>query len=63
LHNKSYTVILDEDEQGNLIFPIPQELFEGENAWSVGDTILWQILDDQAVVVNQSLVTRKQTKN
>lgn len=59
----TYVVTLDEDDEGNLVFPLPQELFEGDNPWLIGDKITWEVLEDKtSVVKNISWLERKNIK-
>ncbi len=38
--NKSYTVYVEEDENGNQVLPLPQEMLK-ETGWQEGDTLQW----------------------
>ena len=37
---KFWTVVVDEDEQGNLVLPLPQEMLD-EVGWNPGDNLEW----------------------
>lgn len=59
-----HIVTLEEDEAGNLILPLPKELFEGDNPWEIGDILDWAVLGDKSIVVtNVSYMKRKSAKN
>jgi hypothetical protein len=47
--NTDYTVTLDEDENGDLLMPIPEELFN-ELGWEEDDLLEWIVEDDQIVL-------------
>jgi hypothetical protein len=47
--NTDYTVTLDEDENGDLLMPIPEDLFD-ELGWEEDDLLEWVIEDDHIVL-------------
>jgi len=58
--NKSWTVIVEEDEEGNAVLPLPQEMID-ELGWLTGDVLDMNIDEDTGtiVVVNLSCNERK----
>jgi hypothetical protein len=44
-----YTVTLDEDENGDLLMPIPEDFFD-ELGWEEDDLLEWIIEDDHIVL-------------
>lgn len=50
--SKRFTVILDEDEFGDLILPIPDEVCE-ELGWEVGDDLDYDIIDDDTFTIKK----------
>ena len=44
--SKRFTVTIEEDEFGELILPIPDEVCE-ELGWEIGDELEYDILDDE----------------
>ena len=44
--SKRFTVTIEEDEFGDLVLPIPDEVCE-ELGWEVGDDLEYEILDDE----------------
>jgi hypothetical protein len=64
--SKSYTVTLVEadDGSGDLILPIPDELWK-ELGWEVNDTINWKIREDGTAIlskIQQSVVEKQQSE-
>lgn len=53
-----YTVILEEDEYGDVILPFPAELIEKYN-WLEGDTLSWDIIDNGVRITNISAEARQ----
>ena len=54
-------VKIEEDENGELILPIPKELTEGDNPWLVGDKITWTINEDgSCTLVNETWNSRQE---
>jgi len=58
--NKSWTVEVEEDEEGNAVLPLPQEMID-ELGWLTGDVLDMNIDEDTGtiVVVNLSCNERK----
>lgn len=56
--NKSWEVILEEAESGEIILPVPPELIE-ENGWREGDELEFEIQEDCVVITNASEKLRK----
>jgi len=58
--NKSWTVIVEEDEEGNAVLPLPQEMID-ELGWLTGDVLDMNIDEETEtiVVVNLSCNERK----
>jgi bifunctional DNA-binding transcriptional regulator/antitoxin component of YhaV-PrlF toxin-antitoxin module len=52
----TYTVTLEEDENGDLIMPIPTELL-AQMGWDEGDTLIWE------EAFNGSYILKKQDEN
>lgn len=50
--SKRFTVTLEEDEFGELILPIPDEVCE-ELGWEVGDELEYDIIDDDSFSVRK----------
>lgn len=53
---KTFTVIVEEDENGDLIIPLPKELSEGDYPWLVGDTLEWDIEENPSGSTNPRVV-------
>jgi bifunctional DNA-binding transcriptional regulator/antitoxin component of YhaV-PrlF toxin-antitoxin module len=51
--SKRFTVTLEEDEFGELILPIPDEVCE-ELGWEVGDELEYDIIDDNTFSVRKA---------
>ena len=49
--SESYKVTLEEAENGDLILPLPKELFEGDQPWFEDDELEWSIRADEAIVM------------
>ena len=47
--NTDYTVILDEDENGDLFMPIPADFLDSLG-WQEDDLLEWIVEDDQIVL-------------
>jgi len=58
--NKSWIVIVEEDEEGNAVLPLPQEMID-ELGWLTGDVLDMNIDEETEtiVVVNLSCNERK----
>lgn len=57
----SYIVTLEEDDNGNLVLPLPKELFEGDRPWMTDDKIVWSVSEDGvATLTNESWLNRKE---
>jgi hypothetical protein len=58
---KSYTVVIEEDDEGNLVLPLPEELFNGDHPWMPDDIIVWEV-DDNGVttLTNKSWLIRNE---
>lgn len=57
--NNSWTVILEEDENGEIVLPLGEE-FMKENGWEIGDKIDWSVEDGYAVMINLSKKAREE---
>lgn len=55
-------VKLEEDENGDLILPIPQEFLEGEHPWLTDDVLLFRIEEDAVYITNKTLEERQSNK-
>jgi hypothetical protein len=49
IQNTDYTVILDEDDNGDLFMPIPADFLD-ELGWQEDDLLEWIVEDDQIVL-------------
>ena len=47
-----YTVTLIEDNEGNLILPLPKELFEGSNPWLENDDLEWDVDENNSATIS-----------
>mgnify|MGYP000013443574 CR=1 FL=1 len=56
--NKSWEVVLEEDENGDVILPFPPELIE-KYGWLEGDQIEFEIKDDCAIIINTTAKMRE----
>ena len=56
--NKSWEVILEEDENGEVILPFPPELIKKYN-WFEGDEIEFEIKDGGAIIINTTAKMRE----
>ena len=45
--SKRFTITIEEDEFGELILPIPDEVCE-ELGWEVGNELEYEIIDDES---------------
>ena len=55
-------VTLEEDpETGDLILPLPPELFENGN-WEIGDTLNFEVENDAIILTNVSFLERQSNK-
>ena len=54
--SKVYTATVEEDEDGNAVIPLPQEMLE-ELGWNEGDTLDWDASKD-----GQIILSKKQTE-
>lgn len=50
MNNGTWTVVLEEDEWGDLILPFPPE-FSDQNDWQEGDTLKFTVNDDQSCTI------------
>lgn len=58
----NYTIIVEEDpETGDLILPLPLELFENDD-WKIGDTLTFEVEDDAIILTNKSFLERQSNK-
>jgi hypothetical protein len=58
-----YEVILEEDGDGNLILPLPDELFQGDRPWLIGDKLEWTVNNDSSVILtNLTWIIRNKDK-
>lgn len=48
--NKSWTVEVEEDEEGNAVLPLPQEMID-ELGWLTGDVLDMDINEETGVVI------------
>lgn len=55
MEDKTYTVILEEDENGECILPLPDDLFDGENPWIIGDTISFEMIENTESVLIKNI--------
>lgn len=62
MENKTYTVILEEDEAGECILPIPNDLFEGDNPWLENDEISFDLVEnsESVIMTNVSWIARQE---
>jgi antitoxin component of MazEF toxin-antitoxin module len=58
--NNSFIVKLIEDENGDLILPIPEELSDSLG-WEIGDTINFELSGNSVIITNLSANSRKET--
>lgn len=47
-----YTVTLIEDDEGNLVLPLPKELFEGNNPWLENDDLEWDVDENNSTTIS-----------
>ena len=59
--NKSWTVIVEEDEDGNCILPLPQEMID-ELGWLTGDDLDFNIDEETGGVIVKN-ITCDERKN
>lgn len=52
--NKSWTVTVEEDEEGNLVLPLPQEMID-ELGWLTDDILSIDINDDTGVCIVKNI--------
>jgi hypothetical protein len=52
--NKSWTVIVEEDEDGNCVLPLPQEMID-ELGWLTGDVLDMDINEETGVVIVKNI--------
>lgn len=50
---ESWVVSIDENEDGDLVLPLPNELLAALG-WETGDHLSWAIREDGTVVLSQS---------
>ena len=48
----TYTARLEEDENGDLVLPLPEELLEELN-WQIDDTLEWKVLENGNIILNK----------
>lgn len=48
--NKSWTVIVEEDEDGNAVLPLPKEMID-ELGWITGDILNMDVNEETGVVI------------
>ena len=48
--NKSWTVTVEEDKEGNLVLPLPQEMID-ELGWLTGDVLNMDIDEETGVCI------------
>ncbi len=53
-----WTVIIEEDKNGDAILPFPPELI-AKHGWLEGDDIEFEIKDDHIVIINHSAKMRE----
>jgi hypothetical protein len=58
--NKSWTVIVEEDEEGNCVLPFPKEMID-ELGWLEGDTLDMEVNEETGTItlINISCNERK----
>jgi bifunctional DNA-binding transcriptional regulator/antitoxin component of YhaV-PrlF toxin-antitoxin module len=49
IQTTDYTVTLDEDDNGDLMLPIPNDIMD-ELGWDDGDLLEWIVEDDQILL-------------
>lgn len=59
--NESWKVILEEDENGDVILPFPDELIK-RYGWLEGDEIEFEIKEGYVIISNISAKLREQEK-
>jgi hypothetical protein len=57
----SWTVILEEDENGDVILPLGEE-FMKKYGWEIGDKLDWELTDTGAILTNLSAKEREAGK-
>lgn len=60
--NKSWTVEVEEDEEGNAVLPLPQEMID-ELGWLTGDVLDMNIDEDTGTIVVVNLSCNEREKN
>lgn len=50
--SKRFTVTVEEDEFGDLILPIPDEVCE-ELGWEVGNELEYDVIDDETFILRK----------
>ena len=58
--SNSWTVILEEDEDGEVILPLG-EAFMKEHGWEIGDTLDWELTEGGAILTNLSAKERERS--
>jgi bifunctional DNA-binding transcriptional regulator/antitoxin component of YhaV-PrlF toxin-antitoxin module len=56
--NNSWEVILEEDEYGEIILPVPTEIIRKYD-WQEGDNIEFEIMKDYVIITNTSAKERE----
>ena len=56
---KYWEVILEEDENGDVLLPFPDELIQNQG-WLEGDAITWEVKEGYAILINTSAKMREQ---
>jgi antitoxin component of MazEF toxin-antitoxin module len=52
MSNTGWTIVLEEDESGELILPLPPDLLE-QAGWVEGDTIIWSVQEDGSILLSK----------
>jgi len=60
--NKSWTVIVEEDEEGNAVLPLPQEMID-ELGWLTGDVLDMDINEETGVVIVKNITCDERKAN
>jgi hypothetical protein len=57
----TYTVIIEEDEAGELFFRLPDEITQGDRPWLEGDEVVWEVKSPSEVsLINKSWIMRNE---
>jgi hypothetical protein len=57
----THTVIIEEDEAGELFIRLPEEITQGDHPWLEGDEVVWEVKSpDEVHLINKSWIMRNE---